>query len=173
MWWPRSHAAQLPEKKTYGAGKRLPGRLASQSLAASSSSRLPPLEPAVKKITDTAGGPLVTGSIFGVEVTFLVDTGAKVTILKHSVVIKIPVLERPSLKRVDTSMCLADGSSLPFQGRGHFSIQIRDHQVEHDAWIAEIELDGIIGMFFLGTQLSVDIRPGTFLVNFEWNCDWV
>ena len=72
----------------------------------------------MKKITDTTGGPLVTGSIFGVEVTFLVDTGAKVTILKHSVVIKIPVLERPSLERVDTSMRLADGSSLHFKAVG-------------------------------------------------------
>ena len=99
--------------------------------------------------TDTADGPLVTGSVFGVEVTFLVDTGANVTILKPSVVNKIPVLERPSLKGVDTSMLLADGSSLPFQGRGRFSIQIGDQQVEHDVWVAEIELDGIFGMDFI------------------------
>ena len=148
MWWPRSHAAQLPEKKTYGAGKRLPAGLASWSLAASPSARLPPIEPAVKNITDTTYGPLVTGSVFGVEVTFLVDTGANVTILKPSVVNKIPVLERPSLERVDTTILLANGSSLPFQGRGHFSIRIGDQQVEHDKWVAEIELDGIIGMDF-------------------------
>ena len=149
VWWPRSHAAQLPEKKTYGTGKRLPAGLASRSPAASPSARLPPLEPAVKNITDTADGPLVTGSVFGVEVTFLVDTGANVTILKPSVVNKIPVLERPSLKHVDTSMLLANGSSLPFQGRGRFSIRIGDQQVEHDVWVAEIELDGIIGMDFI------------------------
>jgi len=136
----------LPEKKTYGAGKRLPDGLASRSSAASPSARLPPLEPTVENITNMADGPLVTGSVFGVEVTFLVDTGANVTILKPSVVNKIPVLERPSLKGVDTSMLLADGSSLSFQGRGCFSIQIGDQQVEHDVWVAEIELDGTFGM---------------------------
>ena len=46
-------------------------------------------------------------------------------------------------------MLLADGNSLPFQGRGRFSIQIGDQQVEHDVWVAEIELDGIIGMDFI------------------------
>lgn len=68
----------------------------SWSPVASPSARLLPLEPTVKNITDTADGPLVTGSVFGVEVTFLVDTGANMTILKPSVVNKIPVLEQPS-----------------------------------------------------------------------------
>ena len=158
MWWPRSHAAQLPEKKTYGAGKRLPAGLASWSPAASPSARLPPLEPAVKNITDTADGPLVTGSVFGVEVTFLVGTGANVTILKPSVVNKIPVLERLSLECVDTSMLLTDGSSLPFQGCGRFGIQIGDQQVEHDVWVAEIEFDGIIGMDFIKEHNNIIVN---------------
>ena len=98
------------------------------------------------------------------------DTGANVTLLKPSVVNKIPVLERPFLKRVDTSMPLADGSSLPYQGCRRFSIRIEDKQVEHDVWVAEIELDGIIGMDLL-TQLSVDIRPGTLRGNLEWKRD--
>lgn len=46
-------------------------------------------------------------------------------------------------------MLLADCSSLPFEGRGRFSIQIGDQQVEHDVWVAEMELDGIIGMDFI------------------------
>ena len=93
--------------------------------------KAPTLEPTVKNITDTPDGPLVTRSVFGVEETFLVDTGANVTILKPSVVNKIPALEQPFLERIDTSMLLADGSSLPFQGHGRFSIQIGDKQVEH------------------------------------------
>ena len=105
--------------------------------------RLPP------PVQGTTDGPLVTGSVFGVEVTFLVYTGANITILKPSVVNKIPGLERLSIERIDTSMLLTDGSSLPFQGRGRFSIRIGDQQVEHDVWAAEIELDGIIGMDFI------------------------
>ena len=71
------------------------------------------------------------------------------TILKPSAVNKICVLERPSLEHLDTSMLLTDASSLPFQGCGHFSIVIGDQQVEHDVWVAEIELDGIFGMDFI------------------------
>ena len=46
-------------------------------------------------------------------------------------------------------MLLADGSSLPFLGRGRFRIQLGEEQVLHDVWVAEIELDGIIGMDFI------------------------
>ena len=78
------------------------------------------------------------------------DTGANVTIVKPSVFNKIPASERPPLDQVETSMLLADGSSLPFLGRGRFSIQLGEEQVLHDVWVAEIELVGIvnIGMNF-------------------------
>ena len=46
-------------------------------------------------------------------------------------------------------MLHADGSSLPFLGRGRFHIQLGEEQVLHDVWVAEIELDGIIGMDFI------------------------
>ena len=82
-------------------------------------------------------------------VTFLVDTGANVTIVKPSVFNKIPASERPPLDQVETSMLLANGSSLPFRGPERFRIQLGEEQVLHDVWVAEIELDGIIGMDFI------------------------
>ena len=57
-------------------------------------------------------------------VTFLVDTGANVAIVKPSVFKKIPASERPPLDQVETSMLLANGSSLAFLGRGRFRIQL-------------------------------------------------
>ena len=82
-------------------------------------------------------------------VTFLVDTGANVIIVKPSVFNKIPASERPPLDQMETSMLLADGSSLPFLGRGRFHIHLGEEQVLHDVWVTEIELDGIIGMDFI------------------------
>ena len=92
---------------------------------------------------------MVKGRVSGVEVTFLVDTGANVTIVKPSVLNRITAPERPPLERVETSMLLADGSSLPFLGRGRFRICLGEEEVFHDVWVAEIELDGIIGMDFI------------------------
>ena len=83
------------------------------------------------------------------DVTFLVDTGANVTIVKPSVLNRINALERPPLEQVETSMLLADGSYLPFLGRGRFSICLGEEEVFHYVWVAEIELDGIIGMDFI------------------------
>ena len=56
-------------------------------------------------------------------------------------------------------MLLADGSSLPFLGRGRFSICSRKEDVFHDVWVAEIELDGITGMDF--------IKPHNFRLTLE------
>ena len=154
MWWPRPYAAQLPEKKTsLDTGKRLSAWLASRNPAASSNARLPSFQPAVKNVADTEEDcPLVKGSVSGVDVTFLVDTGANITIVKPSVVSKIPASDRPNLEPVETSMRLADGSSLPFVGRGCSRIQIGNEQVVHEVWVAEMELDGIIGMDLIKKQ---------------------
>lgn len=83
------------------------------------------------------------------EATFLVDTGANVTIVKPSVLNRINASERRPLEQLQTSMLLADGSSRPFLGRGRFSICLGEEEVFHDVWVAEIELDGIIGMDFI------------------------
>ena len=104
------------------------------------------------RVSSTEDGPLVKVSISGVGSTFLVDTEANVTIVKPSVFYKIPASERPSLDQVESSMLLADGSSVPFLGRGRFRIQLGEEQVFHDVWVADIELDGIIGMDFIGAH---------------------
>ena len=81
--------------------------------------------------------------------TFLLDTGANVTIVKPSVLNRINAAEHPSLEQVETSMLLADGGSLPFLGSGRFSICLGEEEVFHHVWVTEIELDGIIGMDFI------------------------
>ena len=72
---------QLRRKAT-AVQKWLPAVLASQSPAAPSPTRLPTLQPVIEKVANTEDGPLVKGRVSGVEVTFLIDTGANVTIVK-------------------------------------------------------------------------------------------
>lgn len=84
-----------------------------------------------------------------VNVTFLVDTGSNITILNPTVVEKISAQRRPTLEKVVNRMILADGSSKPFHGKGTFHLEVEGKQVQQEAWIADIELEGILGMDFV------------------------
>lgn len=102
--------------------RRQPQSGKGRSPAAPSTARLPTLKPVIEKVANTEDGPLVKGRVSGVEVTFIVDMGANVTIVKPSVLNRMNASERPPLEQVETSMLLADGSSLPFLGRGRFNV---------------------------------------------------
>ena len=82
----------------------------------------------------------------GKPIKFLVDTGANITIVKASCLDNMP--GKPELRSVDQRMALADGSSLPFVGRGLCKLQFGDTQVEHPVWVAKIEPEGILGLDF-------------------------
>lgn len=115
---PRSQAARISKKETAVIGRRLPARCTSRNPAATSDTKLPVVQPEVKHVAGIGGGPLVNGSILGAEVTFLVDSGADVTILSPAALSRIPKLPLLTLEEVETNMLLADGSSLPFLGCG-------------------------------------------------------
>ena len=70
-------------------------------------------------------------------------------ILKPSVLQRISHSKQPPLDPVNMDISLADGQSLPFLGRGLFSIAVGRVTVQHEIWIADIEPDGILGMDFI------------------------
>ena len=84
-----------------------------------------------------------------VHIMFLIDTGANITIIKPSVYERIRESLRPLLEDQNQSMVLADGRPLPFMGRGRFKMHIGPTIIEHDIWIANIEVDGILGLDFM------------------------
>ena len=49
-------------------------------------------------------------------------------------------------------MLLADGSTLPFTGRGKLTIGVGPSSAVHEVLIADIEVDEILGMDFLWSQ---------------------
>lgn len=102
--------------------EQLPGGLKSWHLAALSNARLPTLQSAVEQEANMEDGPLVTGTVSGLEVTFLVNTGVDITNVKRKVLNKIEASKHSRLEEVETSMLIADGSSLSFLGWGRFSI---------------------------------------------------
>ena len=97
-------------------------------------------------------GLYVDGVVEGMAVRFLVDTGASVTMLKTSVYETLPEAKRIPLEGEDRCMLLADGSTLPFTGRGKFTIGVGPSSAVHEVLIANIDVDGILGMDFLRAQ---------------------
>lgn len=82
------------------------------------------------------------------------DSGANVTIVNPSVLNRINGLKHTPIEQVETS------SFLPFLGRGHFSICLGGKEVSHDVWVAEVELDGIIGMDFINNHNNCQLTLG-------------
>ncbi|PIK33467.1 Retrovirus-related Pol polyprotein from transposon [Apostichopus japonicus] len=101
-------------------------------------------------VQDRDSGIFVDGIMQGTAVTFLVDTGANITIIKPSVYRSIPEFCRPHLRPVGSEMVLADGLSyLPFEGCATVQIELAGHRVEHTVWVAEIGADALLGLEFM------------------------
>ena len=99
------------------------------------------------------------GAIGGIPTTFLVDTGSNITVVTPEVYRSIPAPERPVLEEVGSTMLLADGRSLPFTGKADMPLQLGSTAVVHKVWVADIGLDGIIGMDFMRRmrcELTID-----------------
>ena len=93
------------------------------------------------------------GYVEDVEITFLIDTGANITIIRPEVYYRIQECERPQLRDKKIAMVMADGKPLSSKGQGYFKISIGSDgdctEVQHEVWVADIEIEGILGYDFL------------------------
>ena len=62
---------------------------------------------------------------------------------------RISAPRRPVLEDVQNRLILADGSAKPFRGKGTFELEVEGRRVLQEVWIADIELEGILGMDFV------------------------
>lgn len=68
---------------------------------------------------------------------------------------------QPVLAKAENCMILVDGSSKPFHGRGTFQLEVEGKQTKQEAWIADIELEGILGMDCLCRNVcQIILAPG-------------
>ena len=94
-------------------------------------------------------GIYIPSKVEGVDVRFLVDTGSNITILSPALLERISAPRRPVLEDVENRMIMADGSAKPFHGKGTFELEIEGRRVLQEVWVADIELVGILGMYFV------------------------
>jgi predicted aspartyl protease len=112
-------------------------------------------------IRKTNDGLFIEGTIQQQSLTFLVDTGASVTVIKTNVYQDLAPSNRPPLEEVNARMVTADGTPIPFLGKGMFTLCIEGTDILHDVWVADIDIDGIIGFDFLDQhKCLLDVNRG-------------
>lgn len=84
--------------------------------------------------------------------TFLVDTGSNVTILRRDILDHWPREHRPNLIPVNTQLVTATGDYSPFYGKAKVEITIGSQTLQHEILFADIKNDGILGVDFLSTN---------------------
>ncbi|CAG2194672.1 Transposon Ty3-G Gag-Pol polyprotein,Transposon Ty3-I Gag-Pol polyprotein,Leucine-rich repeat-containing protein 43 [Mytilus edulis] len=94
-------------------------------------------------------GAYIDVAIGNIKASFLVDTGATVTLISNKLFNSLRKEEMPNLNQVVQTIMSANGSELNVTGKGEFHIWI-DHNVYlAEAVVADLALDGIIGLDFL------------------------
>lgn len=113
-------------------------------------------------------GLYVTGTLEGVPVKFLVDTGASVTIISPEVYKRLPMQRRLGLQEESLEMSVADGRPLVFYGSCCWQLEIGGVEVKHEIWVANIDTDGLLGYKFLErNNCIIDAGKGQLTIGLQ------
>ena len=152
MWEERAHSTKLPPKHFQGAGKLATsggksrpygGELTNKALKQSETVGVSPVTP--------AGGYRVDGSVNGVPTSFLLDTGAAVTLLRRDTWTNITASCPQDLRNWSQLRLVgADGSPLRIHGSAHVSVELEGITRPAEAIIVSpLTTEAIIGLDFL------------------------
>ena len=112
-------------------------------------------------------GAYINGKIQGVELPFLVDSRSSVTIISPRIFDQIPHTNRPTLETGSTvAMTTASSDTLEYIGKGTFTVEVDNKQVEHTVWVSKIDGNGILGYDFLSHHdCCLDLARGELHFN--------
>ena len=100
-----------------------------------------------------AGSVFVGGFIMNSPCTFIIDTGADVTIMSHRIYTKLVNIEERKPLEMNASMRGIDGNEMPVLGKVTVPIALGERQSTRTVWVARIEENCI-----LGADLHIRIR---------------
>ena len=97
----------------------------------------------------TEEGYLVCAEVENLPLTFLLDTGSNVTILRRDVIDQFSVDDCPIIEPTNINLLTVTEETTLFLGKATVSIKIGSQTFKHPVLFANIENPGIIGMDFL------------------------
>ena len=89
------------------------------------------------------------GSVYGVDLDWLVDTGCSVTLLSMRSYKNIPGHQRPKLNPFNSKLTQAGGTPLQVLGTADMSIKVGRQKIKHSVVVADCLDQGILGLDFL------------------------
>ena len=94
-------------------------------------------------------GIFVDALVAGTKIRFLVDTGASLSLLSSAKIGDIPLTSVRKLEDVQQKVLDAGGNRLNTIGKGYFNISLGNVQTDLEFVVADISVEGILGMDFL------------------------
>lgn len=94
-------------------------------------------------------GYFVSTKVGNLPVTFLVDTGSNVSILRKGLLEQFSPQTGLSVQPTNIKLVTVTEEVTPFHGKTVLEVEIGSQKISHQMLIADIENDGILGMDFL------------------------
>ena len=104
--------------------------------------------------------------IQNVPASFLIDTGANITLINPRVYNEILNTQVDiELNSAEVEMKTANGEQLECQGRCHLEIEIDELSTTHDVFVANIDVEGILGIDFLSKyECQLDLKQNQMML---------
>ena len=101
------------------------------------------------------------------DISFLLDTGASVSILSKEVFDEIPKEDQPHLQQTDKKLSASNGSIIHTHGIATLTIDVQGMPIQEDFWICNCDATGILGIPFMEkANVVLDIgRRRVFIKN--------
>ncbi|CAG2215715.1 unnamed protein product [Mytilus edulis] len=107
-------------------------------------------------------GAYIDVAVHNQPTKFLIDTGATVTLVSHALFYRIQKKERPELEPITQVIISANGTELSIASKGMFCIEIGQDKFIVEALVADISIDGILGLDFMKkNNCKIDLQQET------------
>lgn len=108
----------------------------------------------------------LTGNVFGLNIKFLVDTGATLSILHPDKYYDIPERHRPPLEPYKLKLRMGDGALRSTLGCAVIPMVFNGQLLPQKMVIADIDVSGVLGYDFLyENAVSINVRDGSLALN--------
>ena len=98
----------------------------------------------------------------GEAATFLVDTGASISLLSAKLYCNLPHEQRPQLNIVSSKVLTAASTELPLKVKGSFKVEVAEITTYCCFTVAELSVDWLFGMDFLKRHKNEWSKPSTY-----------